>query len=240
VNAEQLPANETVYLHRAIASITPHKVQIRPARSTAIGPLIGLGLGAFCLYLLVEHNTLPMFLLILMLLFAVFVIPLSGMALVYSVIGASVIADGRKGSIVWQQGVIGLGVGTRELVPFAKINHFEVEEEGERPDRWRGEQDALLQLQLVLVKQSGKRLRVGTVIVARWAREEGIGRISSVGERLAALTERPFLLPEDVLAEMEAEVEQAVAAPASTRQRRRVRRPSDSVEPVQPAAHLGD
>jgi hypothetical protein len=237
VNAEP-PTNDTIYLHRAIARITADKVQIRPARSTAIGPAIGLGLGALSVYLMVEHNTLPMPVLVLLLLFSVFVIPLSGMAFVYSMIGASVIADARKGSIVWQQGVVGLGVGTKELVPFAKIDRFEVEEEGEEPNRWRGERDALSQLQLVLVKQSGKRLKVANVTVGRWARDEGLTRISRVGQALAALTERTLELPPAPVPE--AVPEAITGRGASPRRRRRIRQPAAGVEPRGPAAGLGD
>ena len=51
--------------------------------------------------------------------------------------GADVVIDGRKGSATWQQGYLGMGVGTRELVPFPKIDHLAITIEGDTPDRWR-------------------------------------------------------------------------------------------------------
>jgi hypothetical protein len=228
-----------VYLHRAVVRISPERVQIRPARSTAIGPAIGLSLGALSIYLMVEHNTLPMPVLVLLLLFAVFVVPLSGMAFVYSLIGASVVADGRKGSVVWQQGIIGLGVGTRDLVPFAKIDHFEVVEEGEEANRWRGERDALSQLSLVLVKQSGKRLQVASATVGRWARAEGLERIARVGAALATLSDSKLVLPPEPVP---AALPEALAARSTPqRRRRRIRQPAAAPDRQgEPAAGLGD
>ena len=58
-----------------------------------------------------------------------------------------------------------MGVGTRELVPFAKIAHLEITIEGDAPDRWREERDTLRQFALVLVKESGKRLTLTQVPV---------------------------------------------------------------------------
>src|SRR3990172_4355495 len=54
--------------------------------------------------------------------------PLSAMAFVHSVLGACVVIDARKQSVTFQQGVLGLGLGTVELVPFWKIDRLEVQD----------------------------------------------------------------------------------------------------------------
>ena len=46
----------------------------------------------------------------------------AAMGLVYSVIGAAVVVEKAKESVRFQQGVLGLGIGTMELVPFWKID----------------------------------------------------------------------------------------------------------------------
>src|SRR6185503_18996526 len=92
-------------------------------------------------------------------------IPLSGIGFVYTVAGTDVVFEREKQSGVWQQGFLGMGVGTTELVPFWKIHEIRIEELTR--ERQQGQLQDLAQLEIVLVKESGKRLRVGDVIVAR-------------------------------------------------------------------------
>ena len=42
-------------------------------------------------------------------------------------IGRSVLLERQKQSVRWQQGLLGLGIGTDELVPFWRIDHIAVE-----------------------------------------------------------------------------------------------------------------
>src|SRR3989304_1703830 len=50
--------------------------------------------------------------------------PFSAMALVHSLLGAYVIIDAKKQSATFQQGVLGLGLGTVELAPFWEIERL--------------------------------------------------------------------------------------------------------------------
>jgi hypothetical protein len=138
-----------------------------------------------------------------------------------------VVIDAGKGSATWQQGFLGLGIGTRELVPFAKIAHLEVPIEGEERDRWRENRDDLRQFALVLVKQSGKRLTLTQVPVPEYGQVDGMDRTLAVGHAIAALTGAEVKIPEGwELVEVDSETLDPVApvAPQPTRSQRRRRR----------------
>ena len=143
-----------------------------------------------------EAGNLPFGLLVGLLLFAILAFPISVMALVTAVMGADVVVDGRKGSATWQQGYLGMGVGTRELVPFAKIAHLEITIEGDTPDRWREETDTLRQFALVMVKESGKRLTLTQVPVPAGDQTDGMDRTLAVATAVADLTGAEVQLPE--------------------------------------------
>ena len=131
-----------------------------------------------------------------LLLFALLAFPISVMALVTAIMGADVVIDGRKGAATWQQGYLGMGVGTRELVPFAKIDHLAITIEGDAPDRWREETDALRQFALTLVKQSGKRLTLTQVPVPAGDQTDGMDRTLAVANAIAGLTGAEVKLPD--------------------------------------------
>src|SRR3990172_7140635 len=126
--AEQAARRE-IDLHRRVCVIKPESIDIRPARSAAVAPLIGflLGVVAFVSVLLwMEH--LPFVLVLALMGAAILLVPFSGMGFVYSVYGANVVINRTKGTALWQQGLFGMGVGTSELVPFAKMERLEGEE----------------------------------------------------------------------------------------------------------------
>ncbi len=197
VAARRRDGRYEVLLHRSVALIGDEKIEIKSARSTVLLPALGVALGSGAGALIaVEAGDLPFVLLVVLLLFALFTIPISVMALVSSVIGADVVIDKRKGSATWQQGYLGMGVGTRELTPFAKIDHLAITIEGDAADRWREEQDALRQFALVLVKQSGKRLTLAQVPVPAGRQTEGMDRTLAVANAVASLTGAEIRLPE--------------------------------------------
>ena len=197
VTARRRDGRYEVLLHRSLALIGDEKVEIRSARSTVLLPALGVALGAGAGALIaIEAGNLPFVLLVGLLLFALLAVPISTMALVTAVIGADVVIDGRKGAATWQQGFLGMGVGTRELVPFAKIDHLAITIEGEAPDRWREEQDVLRQFSLVLVKQSGKRLTLAQVPVPAGDQTDGMDRTLAVANAIGNVTGAEVVLPE--------------------------------------------
>lgn len=215
-----------------MALIAPDRIEVRSARSTVWLPLAGVLLVAAVTYLLIEHGLgLPFWLLVVVLFALLVLFPLSVMALIGALVGAEVVADARKGSITWQQGFLGMGIGTRELVPFAKVDHLEIVIEGDKPDRWRGHTDDLRQFSLLLVKKNGKRLEVANVPVPAFGQLDGMDRTLAVGQALAALIGTEVRIPEGwELVEVDAETGQPLGPahhPPTRRRRRRgnLRRP---------------
>jgi len=186
-----------VLLHRAMAVIGEDKIEIKSARGTVILPLLGL---LFCAgagwFIAVRGQGMPLWLLVTLLLLCLMLVPFSIMSLISSVVGADVIIDRKKGSATWQQGYLGMGIGTKELVPFAKIDHLEVTIEGDQPDRWKDEVDDLRQFALVLVKASGKRLNLAQVPVPAYGQADGMDRTLAVGQAVANLVGKTITLPE--------------------------------------------
>src|SRR5581483_1464547 len=91
----------------------------------------------------------------------------AGITLVYALFGANVVFDRAKQSGAWQQGFLGMGIGTTELVPFWKIAAIEVAESGAgAADAGRATEE-FVQWEATLVKASGKRLRIAGMTVPR-------------------------------------------------------------------------
>lgn len=214
------PSVRRVELHRRVALIGPERITVRPSRRALIRPLVTLlvGIGCFAGIVLGLH-TLPLWLLMLFLIVAVITLPLAGMSVVYGLIGAHVVFDRAKQSATWQQGMIGLGLGTRELVPFWKIGAITVEEAGAAEAGTGSPVEELAQWQIVLEKTSGKRLVVGGMTAARPFAGQALTAAADVAAALAALTGAPLRLPATQEPEAEAEV-----APHGRRRRPRRRR----------------
>jgi len=217
---------QEVLLHRSMALIGPEKIEIKSARGTVILPLIGLLIAVGLGWLMVTRGfTLPFWLLVTALLLCMFLVPVSVMALIGALVGADVVVDARKGSATWQQGYLGMGIGTKELVPFAKIDHLEVVVEGDQPDRWHEHADDLRQFSLVLVKQSGKRLVLANVPVPVYGQTDGMDRTLAVGQAVAKLVGSRVELPEGwELVEIDTETGEEVRPPAPGPGRKRGRR----------------
>lgn len=186
-----------ILLHRSMAVIGPEKIEIKAARSTIILPAVALLIAvAIGWFIAAKGFTLPLWLLVTLLLVCMALVPLSVMSLIGAVAGSDVVIDASKGSATWQQGYLGMGIGTKELVPFAKVDHLEVTIEGDQPDRWHEETDDLRQFALVLVKQSGKRLTLSQVPVPAYGQADGMDRTLAVGQAVAKLVGSKVTLPE--------------------------------------------
>ncbi|MCA9823155.1 MAG: hypothetical protein KC482_03150 [Dehalococcoidia bacterium] len=187
-----------ILLHRSVAVIGDTKIEVKSARSTVILPLIGLGTVVVAGLLLgAGGSALPFWALAAVLFYCLFAFPISVMGLVGAVVGADIVVDADKGSATWQQGYLGMGIGTKELVPFPKIDYLEVTIEGAEEDRWRGESDSLRQFALWMVKKSGKRLRMAQIPVAAYTQEDGMDRTLALGSALATLTGAEIRIPKD-------------------------------------------
>lgn len=191
------PAKRIVYLNRRVAFIEPDRINVRPALAAALFPLAGLLFGIACFVsIILWLDRLPFPLVLLLLVAAVISIPLAGIGFVYAIAGANVVFDRSKQSGLWQQGFLGMGVGTTELVPFWKIDQIRIDEVTR--ERQQGQMQDLAQLEIVLVKVSGKRLSVGDLIVPRSLVREGLDEVRAVATAIAEMTGKPLVAPEVV------------------------------------------
>ncbi len=223
-----------VLLHRSIATLSEDKVQIRSARATVWLPLLGLCFAAGVIALIAAGDgSAPLWLLVGALLILLFLVPICVMGLVSAVAGADVIVDRAKNSAMWQQGYLGMGIGTKELVPFQKVDYLEITIEGGETDRWHDQADDLRQFALTIVKKNGKRVKVAQVPVPAYGQEDGMDRTLAVGNAIAALVGVEVRIPEGwELVEVDADTLEpvavapapAAAAPGPTRPKPRKRR----------------
>jgi hypothetical protein len=184
-----------VYLDRRVAFIEPDRINVRPALAAALFPLFGLLLGIACFAsIILWLDKIPFPVVVLLLFVAVIAIPFAGIGFVYAVAGANVVFERKKQSGVWQQGFLGMGVGTTELVPFWKIAEIRIEETTRQ--RQQGAAQDLAQFEIVLIKVSGKRLKIGDVVVARSMVRHGLDDARAVASAIAQMTDKPLIAPE--------------------------------------------
>ncbi len=186
----------TIALDRRICFLREDRIDIRPSPGAVVLPLAALLMSIVCFVVIaLAHGVLPLWALALLLIPNLLIFPLAAMGLVYSLVGAHVIIDRRKGSVTFQQGWVGLGLGTRELVPFGKIDHIALEEAalGEAETPWLAPLD-LRVWDIVLVKTGEKRLSIGMVAIAAepGLAQEGLGRARQAARAIAAMVERPL------------------------------------------------
>jgi len=186
-------------LDRRVCIVREERIDLRPERGAIIGPLIGLAVSvADFVMIALFANDLPATVLAAMLIPGVILAPFSAMGLVYSLIGAAVVVEAGKQSVRFQQGVMGLGLGTVELVPFWKIARVEVEDFnlGETRSGLPRPGFDLRAWDIVLVKESGKRLSIGQVVSGNSADliDEGFNRALDAADAIGAMTGKPVVI----------------------------------------------
>ena len=216
---------ERIALRRATAVIRADSVTVRPSRGQLLAPLVQLAIAAGAIALIVLLlDRLPLVVLALLLMVAVFLGPIAALGFVFGLFGSSVVVDGGKQSAHWQQGFLGLGIGTTESMAFARIDHVAVTgdyddelTDGGRPD--------LVTWDVELVRDDGKRRTVGSVLCARPLADEGLARANDLAAAVSALARaalRAAELPAEELAVDVAETD----AERPRRRRRRLARAS--------------
>lgn len=228
-----MTATERIGLHRSVAIITPDRVEVRPSRARLLGPLIEGLIAVGSVLLIVRFiDSLPVVVLMLLLLATIVLGPLAVLGFIYNAVGSSFVMDRATGAASWQQGLLGLGIGTHEVAPFDRIDHIEVtgNYDEELPG---GDQQDLVQWDIVIVKDNERRLEAGRVIAARPMADEALDRANAVASALAELAgveARLETLPEEAI----------VATPAALdRPARAVRRIEAERKPPPPDAAGG-
>jgi hypothetical protein len=178
-------AKRFIYLDRRVCSVTPGRIDVHPARSIVILPLLTLLLGLAAFPVIYFGGSLSVELRFALTLFALFLVPLSGLGVVYSIAGAHVVVERHKQSAVLQQGYLGMGVGTEELIPFWKVDKIIVEE------TMPGDLE-FAQYEVGILKLSGRFITVATVTTPRVGAEEGLSRADDVATLIAEMSGVPL------------------------------------------------
>ena len=180
--ARQIP------LHRAIARVTPDSIAVKQARTGLIGPLIALAITALAVWAMATFiATLPLFLLFLLLIVTIVVGPLAVIGFVNNVAGTAFLMEREKQSARWQQGLLGLGIGTYELVPFWRIQRFAVITDYDDVLASGIEQD-VVHWEVILVKDNDRELAVGSVVGARLLALEAGERANDLAAALGEMS----------------------------------------------------
>jgi hypothetical protein len=177
-------AARELYIDRRVVTVKPDRIDVHPARSIIFLPLLvlALAIGIFpAMYFWGESFGLG--LRFALTIAAIIIIPVAGMGLVYSIAGAHLVIERQKQSAVLQQGFLGMGVGTQELIPFWKIDKLVVQEL--TPHDYRGHHENFAQYEISILKLSGKLISVGLVTVARSEEKEGLARAREVAGAIA-------------------------------------------------------
>ena len=179
-------------MHRAYAAITADTIAIRPSRSSAVVPAVQALVAALAVWGLVTFmNVLPLWVLMALLLFAIVAGPTAMLGVVYQVAGSAFLMERSKGTCRWQQGFLGLGIGTEELVTFARIKRIEVG--GDFADELAsGDLQDVIRWEVRVVKDNHRVLLVGVISTARSLAEEALGRANELGGALAAMSGAPL------------------------------------------------
>ncbi len=217
-----MPA-ERIPLQRSVAVVREDSIAVRPSGGQLLGPVIELGIalaavGAIVLWM----NALPLVVLMLFLLISLILGPIGVLGIVYNAIGSSFLMERKKESARWQQGFLGMGIGTVDFVPFRRIKHIEVVSDYDY-ELASGEIQDIVQWEVVMVKDNDKRLTVGTLAAARSLADIGAERANRLADRVAAMSGVEAVHAE--IPELEPATEDALA-PVRPRRRRRSRRVS--------------
>jgi hypothetical protein len=186
-------------LDRRVCVLREDRIDLRPERAAVVLPLIGLaiGLALFAAVALFAESLSTTALAVMLLVGLVFA-PVSAMGVIYSIIGAAVVVERTKQSVRFQQGVLGLGLGTIELVPFWKIERIEVDDFplGDTPSNLPRPAFDLRAWDIVVVKTSGKRLSIAQAVSANQddLLDEGFNRALDAAEAIGGMTDKPVVI----------------------------------------------
>ena len=186
--AETSAETERIIFARAVAVIRPDSIAIRPVRARLIGPAIEGALAAAAVVTIVTLlPVLSLWVLVVLLLVAMLLGPIAVLGVVYNVVGSSVLVERKKNSVRYQQGFLGLGIGTAELVPFWRIARFEISSSDAVP-LTSGERQELVEWEVRLVKDNGRVLPVASAVAMSSFTQEARSRAVRLAAALAEMT----------------------------------------------------
>ncbi len=181
-------AGERIALQRSYARITPDEIAVKPARSALAGPLVQAALTVLAARVIGTYiNAFPLWVLMVLFVFVLISGPTAILGVVHNVMGSAFLMERRKGTCRFQQGFLGLGLGTRELVPFDRIARIEVggDFEAELPS---GDLQDVVRWEVRLIKDNGRVLPFASVLAARPLADEALGRANALARAAAEMS----------------------------------------------------
>jgi hypothetical protein len=176
-----------IALRRSYALISDDAIEVKQARAGLLVPLIQALIAAGAVFLIASYlDRLPIWLLLVLLLVTIFMGPAAILGVVYNVVGSSFLMERAKESARWQQGFLGLGIGTHELVPFWRIARIEVRGDFEE-ELGSGDLQDVVTWSIRLVKDNDRALDVADVAAARPLADEALERANELAAALAAM-----------------------------------------------------
>lgn len=210
-------AVERIALQRSFARITPDEIAVKPARATLVGPLVQLALTGIASWAIATYiASLPLWVLMVLFVFVLISGPTAVLGLVYNVMGSAFVMERQKRTCRFQQGFLGLGLGTRELVPFDRIARIEVGGDFES-ELASGDLQDVVRWEIRLVKDNGRVLPFASIISARPMADEALERANIVARATAEMCGAPVaeaVLPEWAIAEAADEASEEPQEPA--------------------------
>ena len=200
-------AVERIALQRSYARVTPDEVAVKPARATLVGPLVQLALTGLAVWVIAVYiNSLPLWLLMVLFVLVLISGPTAVLGVVYNVMGSAFVMERKKRTCRFQQGFLGLGLGTRELVTFERIARIEVGGDFEA-ELGSGDLQDVVRWEIRLVKDNGRVLPFASIVAARPLADEALERANLVARATAEMCGAPVsegLLPDWALIDAEA------------------------------------
>ena len=186
---------ERIALAGSVAVLRAGSIAIRPSRARLLGPAVEGALAASAILAIVTLlPVLPLWALLLLLLSAMLLGPIAVLGFVYNIAGSAVLVEREKQSVRYQQGLLGLGLGTAELVPFWRIARYELQCSDDEP-LTSGERQDLVEWEVRLVKDNGRVLPVASVVAPRPLADEARERAARLAGALAEMTGAPASAP---------------------------------------------
>ena len=185
-------AVERIALQRSYARITPDEVAVKPARNALVGPLVQLAVTVAAAWAIGRYiNDLPLWLLMALFVFVLLSGPTAVLGVVYNLMGSAFVMERKKGTCRFQQGFLGLGLGTRDLVTFDRIARIEVGGDFEA-ELASGDLQDVVRWEVRLVKDNGRILPFASVLAARPLADEALERANAVARAVAEMCGAPI------------------------------------------------
>ncbi len=185
-----------IALRRSYALISDDAIEVKQARAGLLVPFVQALIAAGAVWLLASYlDRLPIAVSMILLVLVLFLGPAAVLGVVYNLVGSSFLMEREKYSARWQQGFLGLGIGTRELVPFDRIARVEVSGDFEE-ELASGDLQDLVTWRVQLVKDNDRVLEVADVAAARPLADEALDRANELASALAAMAGAPSTLGE--------------------------------------------